>query len=65
MVTDSQMLDNIVVIPMPGVIPKFSRTPGRVAHAGPRLGEHNEAVYGGLLGLRATASAQLAREGVI
>jgi len=52
-------------IPMPGVIPKFSRTPGRVAHAGPRLGEHNEAVYGGLLGLGATALAQLAREGVI
>jgi formyl-CoA transferase len=50
---------------MPGVIPKFSRTPGRVAHAGPRLGEHNEAVYGGLLGLGATALAQLAREGVI
>lgn len=52
-------------IPMPGVIPKFSRTPGRVAHAGPRLGEHNEVIYGGLLGLGADALAKLAQEGVI
>lgn len=52
-------------IPMPAVIPKFSRTPGRVDHAGPRLGEHNEAIYGGLLGLSGDDLAHLAREGVI
>ncbi len=52
-------------IPMPAVIPKFSRTPGRVAHAGPRLGEHNEAIYGGLLGLAPDQLTRLAHEGVI
>lgn len=52
-------------IPMPAVIPKFSRTPGRVEHAGPRLGEHNEAIYGGLLGLAPGQLVRLAHEGVI
>ncbi|MEE6209930.1 CoA transferase [Salarchaeum sp. III] len=32
------------------VVPKFSDTPGEVTHLGPRKGEHNDAVYGGLLG---------------
>ena len=26
---------------MPGLVPKFSETPGRIAHGGPRLGEHD------------------------
>lgn len=52
-------------IPMPAVIPKFSRTPGHVAHAGPPLGEHNEAIYGGLLSLTPDEMARLARAGVI
>jgi formyl-CoA transferase/succinyl-CoA--D-citramalate CoA-transferase len=29
-----------VSIPMPGVVPKFSRTPGEVVASGPALGEH-------------------------
>lgn len=52
-------------LPMPGVIPHLSGTPGRIDHAGPRLGEHNDAVYGGVLGLSSDARAHLAREGVI
>ena len=52
-------------IPMPAVIPKFSRTPGRIVHAGPRLGEHNEAIYGSLLGLAPDQLTRLAHEGVI
>jgi len=31
-------------VPMAGVVPKLSRTPGAIRHPGPNLGEHTEAV---------------------
>jgi len=31
-------------VPMAGIVPKFSRTPGSVRAAGPRLGEHTRAI---------------------
>jgi crotonobetainyl-CoA:carnitine CoA-transferase CaiB-like acyl-CoA transferase len=31
-------------LPMPGIVPKLSRTPGAVRHPGPALGEHTAAV---------------------
>jgi formyl-CoA transferase len=37
--------------PMPGIVPKFSRTPGRVARVGPALGADTEQVLADLLGL--------------
>jgi crotonobetainyl-CoA:carnitine CoA-transferase CaiB-like acyl-CoA transferase len=48
-----------------GPVPRFSTTPGRVDHLGPALGEHNEEVYGGLLGLDAERRRELHDEGVI
>src|SRR6478735_5296797 len=36
---------------MHNVAPKLSESPGSVRHVGPALGEHNDAVYRGLLGL--------------
>ncbi|WP_261130913.1 CaiB/BaiF CoA-transferase family protein [Bacillus sp. Marseille-Q3570] len=37
--------------PMPGIVPKLSRTPGKVNHPGPeKSGKHNEEVYSRLLG---------------
>jgi formyl-CoA transferase len=36
---------------VPGVVPKLSDTPGEVRSFGPSLGEHNDEVYRGLLGL--------------
>jgi crotonobetainyl-CoA:carnitine CoA-transferase CaiB-like acyl-CoA transferase len=50
---------------MQGVYPRFSRTPGEVARGAPRLGAHNDEVYGGLLGLSADELAALRRERVI
>lgn len=36
--------------PMPGIVPKLSRTPGQVKHVGAEtMGKYNEEVYGGLL----------------
>lgn len=37
------------VVPMTGVVPKLSRTPGRIRTVGPELGEHTDAVLRELL----------------
>lgn len=52
-------------VPMQNVAPKLSQTPGRVRTAGPELGEHNEAVWGGLLGLGPDDLRDLHDRGVI
>lgn len=36
---------------VPNVIPRLSKTPGRIAHLGPRLGQHTDEVLQDLLGL--------------
>jgi crotonobetainyl-CoA:carnitine CoA-transferase CaiB-like acyl-CoA transferase len=38
------------LVPMQGVVPKLSATPGRITRGGPRLGEHNKEVWGALIG---------------
>lgn len=50
---------------MVGVIPKLSRTPGRIRHAGRPLGADNEDVYGDLLGLSAEQVRELRSRGII
>lgn len=50
---------------MPGIVPRMSLTPGRVGHAGPPLAQHNQEVYGGLLGYSPTKLAELRSKGVI
>ncbi|EME71362.1 acyl-CoA transferase/carnitine dehydratase [Paramagnetospirillum caucaseum] len=56
------VLGSVVV---PGVVPRLSATPGRIDHLGPRLGEGNGRVYGGLLGLGEAELADLKGKGVI
>jgi crotonobetainyl-CoA:carnitine CoA-transferase CaiB-like acyl-CoA transferase len=50
---------------MPAVLPKLSRTPGRVVHPGLERGAHNEEVYQGRLGLSAEECERLRKAGVI
>jgi len=38
-------------IKMQNVVPRFSNVSGRVASAGPALGQHNNEIYRDLLGL--------------
>ncbi len=48
-----------------GVVPKLSRTPGEVRHAGRRIGEDTHAVLSRLLGLSDVQLAHLTETGVI
>jgi formyl-CoA transferase len=50
---------------MQNVAPRLSETPGEVRHTGPELGEHNDDILRGILGLDATAIERLAAAKVI
>ena len=53
-------------VALPGLIPKFTRTPGAVTHPGPEhSGAFNAAVYGDLLGLSEAEIERLRGEDVI
>ncbi|GAK12629.1 CaiB/BaiF CoA-transferase family protein [Geomicrobium sp. JCM 19039] len=52
--------------PMPGIVPKLSRTPGQIQHAGSVTpGEANEEIYESLLHITKEKLAQLQKQGVI
>lgn len=57
--------DRIGRLAIPNVVPRLSATPGGVDWLGPRLGEHNDEVYQGILGLSAERLAALRQEGAI
>ncbi|MCQ3806704.1 MAG: CoA transferase [Acidimicrobiaceae bacterium] len=57
--------DDFGEVPMQNVVPKMSDTPGSVDWSGPALGEHNDEVFGGVLGLSTESLAQLRATGII
>ncbi|MEV8031638.1 CoA transferase [Streptomyces sp. NPDC086182] len=59
------MHDKLGSFPMQNVAPRLSGTPGAVHTLGPELGQHNDEVYGGILGLDTAARALLHEQGVI
>ncbi len=52
-------------VPVGGVVIKLSETPGKIRKRGPRVGENNDEVYRGLLGLSPEELERLKAEGVI
>jgi crotonobetainyl-CoA:carnitine CoA-transferase CaiB-like acyl-CoA transferase len=53
------------VVEHPGLTVRLHGTPGQIARPAGRLGEANDAVFGGLLGLSQDEIAQLVKAGVI
>lgn len=52
-------------LPIYGVGPKFSLTPGKIRSAAPLLGQHNEEIYQGLLGFSREKMGELKGKGII
>ena len=53
-------------VKMQNVIPKFSRTPGKIRWTAPtHLGAHNEEIYCGTLGMTRERLAELQEKGII
>ncbi len=52
-------------VPMPGVVPKFSRTPGAVGDVGPELGEQTELVLRELAGVGDVEWSSLVADGTV
>jgi len=56
---------NGVSVPMTGVVPKFSRTPGDVGSAGPALGEHTEQIVRHVAGIDQSTYDRLLASGIV
>ncbi len=52
-------------VPMPGVMPKLTGTPGVVNWTGPQLGEHNEEVFKNVVGLSDSEYQDYKSKGII
>jgi len=57
--------DNVDHATIPNPVLKFSETPGEIISKAPGLGEHNEEIYTGMLGIDALALKKLKRKNVI
>jgi crotonobetainyl-CoA:carnitine CoA-transferase CaiB-like acyl-CoA transferase len=51
--------------PMQNVVPRLSETPGEVRWTGPKLGQHNDEVYGEVLGMSAGDLDALRERGIV
>jgi len=54
-----------VDVPMTGIVPKFTRTPGDVGSAGPALGEHTERVLFDVAGIDRPTFGRLLAAGIL
>jgi succinyl-CoA:(S)-malate CoA-transferase subunit B len=61
-IDDEDLVETVIV---PNVVPRLSRTPGRINHLGPTLGQHTDEVLKGLLGLSKAEVDELRTQRVI
>ena len=52
-------------VPVAGIVPRLSKTPGSIRTPVPDIGQHNKEIYCGLLGYSDALLSQLKEEGVI
>jgi crotonobetainyl-CoA:carnitine CoA-transferase CaiB-like acyl-CoA transferase len=74
-VTDPHFADRNMIVKVPtdkfgeimmqGIVPKLSATPGAVKWAGPAIGQYNEEVFCGLLGIKPEEYEELKAEGIV
>jgi crotonobetainyl-CoA:carnitine CoA-transferase CaiB-like acyl-CoA transferase len=57
--------EDLGTLPQPGVVPRLSLTPGRISHAGPKLGRHTDEILTGLLAMSPAEVAKLRADNVI
>ncbi len=64
MITDLEV-EGLGKLKVPGIVPKLSGTPGQIHWAGPKLGEHNEAVIKQTMGLSEDEYRKWKESGII
>ena len=65
-----EMIESVDVAPneklkVPGIMPKFSQTPGKIKWAGLKLGESNDEIYGDMLGYSSEQIEKMRESGII
>jgi crotonobetainyl-CoA:carnitine CoA-transferase CaiB-like acyl-CoA transferase len=58
-------LADLESVKVPGIVPKFERTPGKIRWSGPEIGSHNDEIYRTELGITKEEIIKLEDEGVI
>ena len=58
-------VEGIGNLKMPGIMPKFSKTPGEIKWPGGKLGENNDEIYKDMLGMSEKEFEKLKEEGII
>ncbi len=56
--------EDVGTVPLHNIVPRLSRTPGAFRYPAPRLGQHNDEIFGGA-GVSAGEMADLRVRGVI
>ncbi len=62
---ESVKVEGLGELRVPGIMPKFSKTPGRIKWAGAKLGEHNKEIYKDMLGMSEEELKEMEEKGIV